>query len=943
MKPYLLAGLLSVGILSNCFAAKVLILSDSVAGGNASLEAEAAAGMGFQVDVVDDTVWSKLTASDFALYQAIILGDPNCGVQDSTIAAAEANTSVWGPTINGNIIIIGTDPTVHLPTGPVVITNAIAFATAQSGKTGLYCCLSCYYWSALPNTPVPVLNGLGLGPFEVSSVGSCYNEAHIVATSPTMAGLNDYVLSDWSCSVHEGFNVWPSSLIPVAIALNSGNSYTAPDLTVGTPYILASGVGLTPVTSEITLTPPIATNPTNSTHTVCAKVVENTALAVGATVTFTVVSGPNAGVTGHAITDSSGNACFTYYGIGGIGVDTISASAVDSSSNPINAFVQTATKTWFNPCGSTPLSAFLEPNFVPCGSNIVEVFFNRYVAAPNGTNVVNYLLNNGLTVTNASFFGAPNEVLLQANGDFVPNTTYTLTVQNLYDLCNGLLSPNPTVFNFSCTPVCPGVVCPSNIVAQCTGPGGTVVKFDVEPTSGCSNTIIVFPASGSLFPPGPTTVTALALGTNGGGSNMCTFTVTVVDTVPPVIQCPSNIVINTSCPSVPVTYDVTATDNCCLASVVCTPASGSSFSVGTTTVNCLATDCSGNTNGCSFTVTVNPVPNAGPPTITYCPSKFVVCVTNGMCGPMPDETSQIQAQDGSETLFISQSIPPGTLLCTNTTVTFSVTNACGQATNVTAQVLVGPCSCVPIASMPWPAVPVSIDVFEGNGVVTGHILSLVPFDPQLLAIPGGPTPTDNDFSDANGQFYDVYLSDANGTPESNGCCVSIVCNMTNQLTDYSSGNNIDAVEIIFADGSTQGADYVGSVQLGQGLTDPNLLYTDGQAVNALGLADGHVTYLGYGLSRITLCFSTPTSPNLGVPTTHVDPSAYGFSDVKIIWVDPFVRPWEVQWSTNLTDWNVVSATVSNVGPFYVTNQVSITNINTIAMPSQFYRLHFKQQ
>jgi hypothetical protein len=931
MKPYLLAGILSAGMVVNCFADKVLILSTSVYGGLSSPEAQIATGMGFGVDVVTPAVWQNMLPSDFTKYRAIILGDPGCGGV-SDVTEAEANTSTWGPVVNGNIIIIGTDPTVHPPGGPILITNGIAFATAQPGKTGLYCCLSCYYWYAAPNTPVTVLNGLGT--FEVSSAGNCYNESHIVATSPTMNGLTDAILSDWSCSVHEGFTVWPNSFIPVAIAEGSGSSYTASDLTVGMPYILASGANLTPITTEITLTPSSASNPTNSLHTVCAKVVQNGAYAVGATVTFTVVSGPNAGVTGQAVTDSSGNACFTYQGNGGIGVDTISASAVDSHSNPINAYVHNATKTWFNPCGFTSLAANIP--IVTCGSNVVSVFFNKLVAAPNATNTANYSLDNGLTVTNVSYSGQnPSSIVnVQANGDFIYGTTYTLTISNIFDLCGDELTPDPTVLTFSCTPSCPGVTCPSNIVAQCTGPAGTVVNFDVEPAPGCTNTVIAFPPSGSTFPPGTNTVTAMTV--DGGYSNMCTFTVTVVDTVPPVIQCPSNIVINTSCSNVPVSYDVIATDNCCLASVVCTPSSGSKFPFGTTTVNCLATDCSGNTNGCSFTVTLNQVPNAGPPVITAWTTNIIICTTNGNCGPMPDATTQVQATDGSETVYISQSIPPGTILCMNTNVTFTVSNACGQATNVTAKVLVGPCDCAPITSLPWPSKPVSIDVFEGNGVVSQHSFSINPFNPELLAEPGGPTPTNYDFADTNGQFYDVYLSDPDGMPDQNGCCISILCDTTNQLADYSSGNNIDAVEIVFADGSTHGADYVGSVMLGQCLTDPNLLYTSGDAANALGLADGHVTHLGCGLSRITLCFSTPTSPTIVATTTTFTEEPF---NLNIGWIDPFYRPWEIQWSTNLLKWNVLSS--SNTGPISVTNQITITNINAVTIPYQFYRLHFK--
>jgi hypothetical protein len=86
-----------------------------------------------------------------------------------------------------------------------------------------------------------------------------------------------------------------------------------------------------------------------------------------------------------------------------------------------------------------------------------------------------------------------------------------------------------------------------------------------------------------------------------------------IDTTPPTIICPAKI--NLPCSVnllVPVTFTVTATDNCDPSpKVVCTPASGSGFPVGATTVNCRATDFSGNTSTCSFTVTRAPLGFSG--------------------------------------------------------------------------------------------------------------------------------------------------------------------------------------------------------------------------------------------------------------------------------------------------------------------------------------------
>src|SRR6185503_4802731 len=100
------------------------------------------------------------------------------------------------------------------------------------------------------------------------------------------------------------------------------------------------------------------------------------------------------------------------------------------------------------------------------------------------------------------------------------------------------------------------------------------------------------------------------------------FTVTVNDTQNPTITCPANIV-QTTAPgqcSATVSYNVTATDNCSGVTVVSTPASGSTFPVGTTTVMATATDAAGNTATCSFTVTVN---DTQPPTIS-CPANISV-------------------------------------------------------------------------------------------------------------------------------------------------------------------------------------------------------------------------------------------------------------------------------------------------------------------------------
>lgn len=222
---------------------RVLIYGPSVSGGAASLEATAAANLGFTVDVVDGPTWSGLTAADFDAYRALIIGDPTC--QAGHLAAAEANAATWGSVVDGNVVVNGTDPVFHASLGGQALTEkSVAFAVDEAGKTGLYASLSCNYDSAGPLTPVPVL--AGIGAFTVQTA-DCHNDAHIVATHPALDGLTDADLSNWSCSVHEQFDSWPADFLVLAIAERADGTFVAPDGSVGFPYILARGEGLVPI------------------------------------------------------------------------------------------------------------------------------------------------------------------------------------------------------------------------------------------------------------------------------------------------------------------------------------------------------------------------------------------------------------------------------------------------------------------------------------------------------------------------------------------------------------------------------------------------------------------------------------------------------------------------------------------------------------------------
>ena len=113
----------------------------------------------------------------------------------------------------------------------------------------------------------------------------------------------------------------------------------------------------------------------------------------------------------------------------------------------------------------------------------------------------------------------------------------------------------------------------------------------------------------------PLTVTVFVSDASGNPSS-CTATVTVVDTLAPVVTCPGNQTADPGAgnlfyevPDYIGTGDATATDNCTDPVTITTqdPAAGSLVSDGTYTVTITGEDASGNVGTCSFDLTVESV------------------------------------------------------------------------------------------------------------------------------------------------------------------------------------------------------------------------------------------------------------------------------------------------------------------------------------------------
>lgn len=250
-----------------------------------------------------------------------------------------------------------------------------------------------------------------------------------------------------------------------------------------------------------------------------------------------------------------------------------------------------------------------------CGVNVfASAYMTSYTPPPPSSNLcVNYLADAGNSPQSNGVGGAFS-FTVPAGATFVlvaneitastPCAAYSLLVEG--NIC----APGG---KGDCTLTCPANITKSNDPNQC----GAVVTYPAPTTEGMCGSVSCSPASGSFFQVGTTTVTCSASGDACQGPNVvcglgstCTFTVKVNDTQPPVIMCPGAVTAvapqNTCNPGACVVANFpppTASDNCPGVTKACNPPSGSCFPLGTTTVTCTATDASGNTSPCSFTVT----------------------------------------------------------------------------------------------------------------------------------------------------------------------------------------------------------------------------------------------------------------------------------------------------------------------------------------------------
>ena len=238
----------------------------------------------------------------------------------------------------------------------------------------------------------------------------------------------------------------------------------------------------------------------------------------------------------------------------------------------------------------------------------------------------------------------------------------------------------------------PTITCPANITrsADANACAAVVTYPNPNVSDNCSGggTPVCAPASGSSFAIGTTTVTCTVRDA-AQNQGTCSFTVTVNDTQAPVIACPANVskVADANACAATVTYaNPAVSDNCAgIGAPVCTPPSGTSFVVGTTTVTCTVRDAAQNQAACSFTITVTD--DQKPVIACPAPINLTAAVPTAVTYPLPTVTDNC----AGVRVPVCSPASGATFAVGTTTVTCTVTDASNNSATCSFPVTVGPC------------------------------------------------------------------------------------------------------------------------------------------------------------------------------------------------------------------------------------------------------------
>lgn len=238
----------------------------------------------------------------------------------------------------------------------------------------------------------------------------------------------------------------------------------------------------------------------------------------------------------------------------------------------------------------------------------------------------------------------------------------------------------------------PRIVAPATVKVEATGPRGAIVRYRKAKVLGAVK-VVYSKRSGTRFKLG-TTVVRITAKNRAGVVARAKFKVRVVDTTPPVIAQPADAGAEASSPggaavryAVPKAVDRVSGP----VAAVCSPASGGTFPLGTTTVTCTARDRAYNRATATFAVKVV---DTTPPLFADAQDRSAVATSSSGREFSFSPPTATDAATASPAVTCSPS--PGSFFPVGTTpVTCTTVDGSGNKAATTFQVTVTPMPAVP--------------------------------------------------------------------------------------------------------------------------------------------------------------------------------------------------------------------------------------------------------
>jgi len=284
----------------------------------------------------------------------------------------------------------------------------------------------------------------------------------------------------------------------------------------------------------------------------------------------------------------------------------------------------------------------------------------------------------------------PNPVLVTAADACDPNPVVTFvgdvsdgqtcpeTITRTYqavDDCGNFATCTQTITIDDTTP--PQVTCPAAVTVQCAGDVPAPNVSLVTVTDNCDpDPVVTFVGDVSDGQTCPETITRTYKAVDDCGNfATCTQTITIDDTTPPVITCPSDVTVLCNDPTDPPhTGTPAATDNCSAVGAIAISYSDAS-SGGSITRTWTATDECGNQAACVQTITIEG--DIAPPQITCPVDVSVECLTDV---PAPDPGSVVVSDNCDSNPLVTHEgdVQSGTTCPITITRTYRATDASGN-------------------------------------------------------------------------------------------------------------------------------------------------------------------------------------------------------------------------------------------------------------------------